>query len=265
MSGSPTSPLVAVDIGNSRMKFGLFDSARGDSLPEPLRTLDLPPDGPFDALADLASAARSPAAWRIASVHRRSSGRLLDWLRDAGPASVRLLSSGDLPLNVALPRPDMVGIDRLLGAVAANCLRPRERPAVIVHFGSAITVNLVDAVGAFRGGAILPGIGMSAKAMHYFTDLLPLIDMQALDGRPAALGTDTWGAMTAGLYWGAVGGAKEIVARLAEQAGAGARPLVILTGGAAPAVAPLFADDAVLAPHLVLAGIAIAAGEEPRL
>ena len=87
-----------------------------------------------------------------------------------------MLAAGDLPLEVRLERPDMVGIDRLVDAVAVNRLRDAGRPAVIVDVGTAITVDLVSADGAFLGGAILPGIQMSARAMHEFTDLLPLVD-----------------------------------------------------------------------------------------
>ena len=59
---------------------------------------------------------------------------------------------------------------------------------MIVDVGSAITVDLVSADGAFLGGAILPGIAMSARALHEFTDLLPLVDMSELTAPPPALG-----------------------------------------------------------------------------
>ena len=70
----------------------------------------------------------------------------------AGPAGERghALAAGDLPLAVALERPDMVGIDRLLDAVAANRLRRPEAAAVLVDVGTAITVDLVAADGDFR-------------------------------------------------------------------------------------------------------------------
>ena len=65
----------------------------------------------------------------------------------------------------------------LLAAVAANRIRTADRPAVIVDLGTAITVDLVSSDGAFQGGAILPGIEMSARALHDYTDLLPRIEM----------------------------------------------------------------------------------------
>ena len=87
---------------------------------------------------------------------------------DSRPCDVRitLLTAGDLPLKIDSERPDMVGIDRLLGAVAVNAMRPAHRPAVVIYFGTAITVDLVSPEGTFQGGAILPGIGMLARAFH---------------------------------------------------------------------------------------------------
>jgi type III pantothenate kinase len=249
---------VAVDVGNSRMKLGLFECAPAEGLPAPCRTLDLPALG-----ADLAAVAAwlspreaSEIAWYIGSVHRAASTRLVDWLQsyNAQPP-MTLLASIDLPLVVALPRPDMVGIDRLLDGVAANVLREPGRAAVVVDLGTAITVDLLS------GGAILPGIGMSARALHEFTDLLPLIDMTALAAPPPALGTATREALCSGLYWGAVGGVRELIARLTADRD---RPQVFLSGGAAASVAGLLSDEGVYVPHLTLSGIALAAWKGPE-
>jgi type III pantothenate kinase len=76
---------------------------------------------------------------------------------------------------------------------------------------------------------------MSARALHEFTDLLPLIEPGELSAPPPAVGTATDTAMRSGLFWGAVGAVRELVARLGAEAGG--RPQVFLTGGAGPAVA----------------------------
>lgn len=260
--GSP--PLVAVDIGNSRVKLGQFSAtvaaAAGEHrLPEPDRTLDLAPaTDSFDAIAQwLGPLPVTGVRWWIGSVQRSVASRLVEWLRGRGVNEITLLAAVDLPLGVLVPRPDMVGIDRLLGALAANRLRPEGAPAVVVDLGTAITVDLVSAEGAFLGGAIMPGIGMSARALHDFTDLLPLLDMQALADAPPALGTNTNDAMRAGIFWGAVGGARQLIELLSRSLNR--PPHVLLTGGAAPSVATLVCDRAVYVPHLVLAGIALAA------
>lgn len=261
-------PFVSVDIGNSRLKFGLYEAAGDTPLAAPNRVLDFDPEK--DALervaAWLAPWTVEQAAWWIASVNRAHASLLVDWLRERQTGlKITLLAAGDLPLTVALPRPDMVGIDRLVGAVAANRLRDSQRPAIVVDLGTAITVDLVDLQGVFLGGAILPGIGMSARALYEFTDLLPLLDMRVLREPPPALGRSTTDAMQSGLYWGAVGGVRELISRLAGDAVASdsAAPQVFLTGGAAPAVASLLTSDALYVPHLVLGGIALTALAAP--
>jgi type III pantothenate kinase len=301
-------PLIAVDIGNARSKYGLF---RGDcpdfraakmglspsEMPEPETTLSLPGDvGGWEQLAAwLRQIGAGQLWWWIGSVNRPATTRLLDWQRERRPADpVTLLAAGDLPLQVALERPDMVGVDRLLDAVAANRLRPPGRPAVVVDVGTAITVDLVSSDGVFSGGAILPGIAMSARALHEFTDLLPLVELEELetcekmgtgsepsrqaadDSRsgevpvpiflpralPPALGTSTVEAIGSGLFWGAVGGIRELIRQFRE--GAQREPQVFVTGGAGPAVAALLGPAARHVPHLTLAGIALAAGASQR-
>jgi type III pantothenate kinase len=258
-----TAPLIAVDIGNSRIKLGLFRECQAAGLPEAETTLHLDGRKPeFERLCGWLPEAPNAERlrWHIGSVNRATASRLIDWLRDhRNEDEIMLLTSGDLPLTVRLPRPDRVGVDRLIDAVAANRLRTPGRKAVVVDSGSAITVDLVDADGTFCGGAILPGVAMSARAMHEFTDLLPLIEMAELTEPPPALGTDTAAAMRAGLFWGAVGAVRELVEQLA-----GGDADVFLTGGAGPAVAKLLGASARFVPHLTLAGIAVAASESNR-
>jgi type III pantothenate kinase len=208
------------------------------------------------------------ARWWIGSVHRPSATRLIDWLRTHRPDdSVTLLAAGDLPLAVALERPDMVGIDRLLDALAADRLRQPHRPAVVVDVGSAITVDLVSPEGAFLGGSILPGIAMGARALHEFTDMLPLLDVSDLSAPPPALGTGTVEALQSGLFWGAIGAIRQLIAELTGSLPAHAgmpdrgEAEIFLTGGASPAVAGLLGRQARHVPHLTLAGIALASVE----
>ena len=251
-------PVIAVDVGNARVKLGIFPSEAGDRFPEPVATLALDGRRPvWDRIGPwLKESSQPQVAWWIASVNRPATTRLLDWIRDRRPADpITLLAADDLPLVVELKRPDMVGVDRLLDTVAANHLRHSDRPAVVVDVGTAITVDLISAEGAFRGGAILPGIAMSAQAMHEFTDLLPLIEMAELSTPPPALGTVTVEAMRSGLFWGAVGAIRQLI----EQLAADADPQIFLTGGAGPAVAELLGHSARHVPHLTLAGIALTA------
>src|SRR5579884_753177 len=189
---------IVVDVGNSRIKWGLCG-------PDAVReTCSLPPDEPtaWRRQLELWSAARGP--WIVAGVHPTRRDQFIEWLRREGQ-NVRLLEDpGDLPLRVLVARPDHVGVDRLLDAVAANSRRTSGIPAVVIDAGSAVTVDLIDGRGAFAGGAILPGMRLMAQALHDYTALLPLLPPP--DKQPVVPGTDTPAAMELGIFWAAAGG-----------------------------------------------------------
>jgi type III pantothenate kinase len=177
---------------------------------------------------------------------------------------VRALSYRDVPLQIGVNEPARVGIDRVLSAFAANRLRRRESPAIIVSLGTAITVDLLEADGVFAGGAILPGIAMSARALAADTDALPHVEPEHLKS-PPALGRSTTAAIESGLYWGTIGAIRELVSQLSSSLAAPHE--LFLTGGAAWQVAAPLANASELpvrhVPHLVLAGIALVSAGAP--
>lgn len=262
--------LIAVDIGNSRIKLGQFRIAPCDArlLPEPNRIVDLAihhETGTFDfkRLGELFSADGSAeATWLVASVHRAAAAQFTSALnyfaRQSGTKpQYRLLTYHDVPLTIRVDEPHRVGIDRLIAALAADRLRSPGRGAIIVDLGSAITVDLLEADGSFAGGAILPGIAMSARALEEHTDALPRVALEVLDRPPAALGKSTIKAIESGIYWGAIGAIREIIGQLA--APFPSVPEIFITGGASVHVAELLTKQYSVrhVPNLVLSGIAL--------
>lgn len=257
MTPSQSIPLIAVGIGNTSLKVGRFAPGDSSGLPEPESALQmLTRDAPLDNLADWLPPER--VSWRVASVQREAERRLTDWVARVRPGDdYQTLTRCNLPLEVRVESPERVGVDRLAAAVGANALREAGRPAVVVDTGSAITVNLIGPDGAFLGGAILPGILMSARALADNADLLPWVHAEPGAAPPAALGTSTETAIKGGLYWGAVGAIREIGARL--NAGQPRPPQWFLTGGDAAYLSSQLGPDVCYVPHLVLGGIALAA------
>lgn len=264
------SNLIAVDIGNSRIKLGQFQDCSADdrSLPEPSRMIDLPvyhETGTFDFKrldTLLNTSGAKDTTWLVASVHRAAAAQLTSALNYFAKQSgvevrVRLLTYRDVPLALNVDEPARVGIDRLIAALAANRLRSPDRAAIIVDLGTAITVDLLDANGAFAGGAILPGIATSARALEERTDALPRVPLEFLDKPPAALGKSTVPAIESGIYWGAIGAIRELVTQLSKPLEK--TPEIFITGGASAHVAELLAKQHSVrhVPHLVLSGIAL--------
>src|SRR5262245_16713021 len=122
------NPLVAVDVGNSRVKWGVFES---DKL---LHVASLPhlDESAYDRQLELWQLADTRPDWSIASVNTSGLDGMRHWLTRRGFESVILEDPALLPLRVEVDRPGAVGIDRLLDAVAANARRPAGRAAVIV-------------------------------------------------------------------------------------------------------------------------------------
>ncbi len=268
------SPLIAVDVGNSRVKFGLFDraacvAAAADAgrraLPRCRQSTALPVDAaiPWPEIRDWLDALNLTATdGIIAGANPVGVDRVMQtWPADDWPRP-RLITNPDrFPLEVDLPEPSKIGIDRLLNSVAANVLRPETSPAIIVDCGTATTVDLVSPDGTFQGGAILPGFELTARALHEYTALLPRISVEELaasDRQP--LGRNTRDALHSGLFWGQLGAIKELVARLAGQH---PDPFVLLTGGGASLLAPEM-PGALLQPQLALQGLAMVSAHLQR-
>ncbi|HTU91127.1 MAG TPA: type III pantothenate kinase [Gemmataceae bacterium] len=214
-------PNVVVDVGNSRIKWGLCS----EGAVRAVCSLALDEPASWTQQMELWTGARG--LWIVTGVHPSRRDQFIEWLRQRGQR-VRLLDDpNELPLRVLVARPDHVGVDRLLDAVAANSRRTTGTPAVVIDAGSAVTVDLVDGSGAFAGGAILPGMRLMAKALHDYTALLPLIAPPGK--RPVIPGTDTPSAMELGTFWAVAGG---IVSLLREYRSlCQSRIEVFLTGG----------------------------------
>jgi type III pantothenate kinase len=256
MSSGFTS-LIAVDIGNSATHLGVFSADSNDQWPQPAQvTQAATSELAFDAIEDWLLP--EPSRWCVASVHRQAEQRLAAWINEHRPRDAyQLLSYRDLPLDVRVDYPERVGVDRLVGAVAANRRRSADLPAIVIDAGSAVTVDLVAADGAFLGGAILPGIAMSARALADGTDLLPFVRTFTSDDPPPVVGKSTEAAIRSGLFWGTVGAVRELVDRMNADAGGNAQ--VFVTGGYADILAALLGQRAEAVPSLVLSGIALVA------
>jgi type III pantothenate kinase len=137
----------------------------------------------------------------------------------------------NLGLSILLDRPEEVGADRLVNAVAAH--KYYKGPMIVIDFGTATTFDVVDGEGNYCGGAISPGINLSLQALHMAAAKLPRVAI----GRPRqVIGRATVPAMQSGIFWGYVGLIEGLVKRIKEEFGSDM--LVLATGG----LAPLFAE-----------------------
>jgi type III pantothenate kinase len=140
--------------------------------------------------------------------------------------------------NAGMPilydNPAEVGADRIVNAIAAwDQLGSQARPLIVCDFGTATTLDAVSAKGEYLGGAICPGVTISADALFQRAARLPRIDVRKPE---TVVGRTTVGAMESGLFYGYVGMVEGLVRRMSAELGGNA--LCIATGGLAVLIAP---------------------------
>src|SRR6185437_10552771 len=121
----------------------------------------------------------------------------------------------DLGISVQVDRPNAVGADRLVNAIAAH--EAYKGPLIVVDFGTATTFDIVGANGDYEGGVIAPGANLSAEALHQAAAMLPRVAVQRTQ---SVIGKDNVPAMQSGLYWGYLGLIEGLVAKIKEEYGA---------------------------------------------
>lgn len=236
---------LVLDLGNSRCKWALADSsiqssaafAYGDDF---VRTLDQT----FSALERPAQVA---AVCVADSVYLETVAAWMKrkWALDLRRFSARPAQDG---VTNTYEVPAQLGADRWAALIAARARTTSA--ACIVNCGTAITVDALDASGAFRGGVILPGLVLQRTSLFQHTHAI-----RAADGNASScLALNTADAVAAGTAFGLAGAIDRILDEHAVVFGATVP--VLLTGGDAASLQKLLRHPTQLVSDLVLEGVA---------
>ncbi|MCD6187767.1 MAG: type III pantothenate kinase [Desulfuromusa sp.] len=153
-----------------------------------------------------------------------------------------------MPIQYDNPRE--VGADRIVNAIAAY--EKSKCGLIVVDFGTATTFDVISPDGSYQGGAIAPGVGISADALFDRASKLPRVGFSRPD---QIIAKNTVNSMQAGIFYGYVGLVEGIVKRMKKELAE--TPKVIATGGlAAPIAAATNCIDQV-EPFLTLEGLQI--------
>lgn len=247
----PDAPMIVLDIGNTSIHLGTWADSRIQAATSVPSDDQAAFDQAFAAHAELMPGRRPPAV-AIASVAPPTLARIQTILEVR--LGQQMLVIGDtipLPLNVSVRDKRAVGVDRVCAAAAA--FEKLQGSCVVVDFGTAVTIDLVDDDGVFLGGAIMPGVNLQLKALHEHTAQLPIVQPGI---PPQAFGRDTMEAIQVGVCRGIAGAVRGIVESYATERNQW--PFVVATGGDLPLLMPLcdFIDKAV--ENLTLAGVGLA-------
>lgn len=247
--------LLTLDVGNSQIHGGVFD---GDTLRVQFRKTTHP-IGSSDEIGVFLRAVLRENQLDPAAVQRVALCSVVPSVAyPLRAACVKyfqcepfVLQAGvKTGLKIRYRNPAEVGADRVANAIAATQRRPKCN-CLVVDCGTATTFDVVTAEGDYLGGAIMPGLGISAEMLSSRTARLPSVEIS----RPeAALGRSTVESIQAGLYHGQVGAIRQLLGQLTKEAFAGVKPVVIGTGGFARMFESELLFDEVV-PELVLFGL----------
>lgn len=221
--------LLAIDIGNSRIKFGVFDDARLISKFSITTIREA-------SAEDIRAAAGDKLPERVSSaivcsvVAQIDSGMREFIERSYGISPTFVDNTFDFGLTIKYEPPDSVGTDRLVNAFSA--VRKHGKPCIVCSFGTATTIDAVNSKSEYLGGIIAPGMNTLAEALHLRTSKLPNVDIEKPD---RVIGNTTVDSIRSGIFYGYVGLVEGILTRMTAELGE--TPSVIATGGFAKLLA----------------------------
>jgi len=236
--------ILCLDAGNTRLKYGLFDSAGWLKQ----RALDYPQLGDLPARLP-----EKPARIVACNVAGEETGLRIEALAAQIGAPLTWLTSSFAACGVSngYDNPRQLGADRWAALIAARSLH--EGPSVVVMAGTATTIDALDAKGLFRGGLILPGLSLMRAALARNT-----ADLPHAAGHYQPQPTNTDDAIVSGAIHATLGAIDRMHATL------GGDSLCLLSGGAAAELAPHLGVPHRVIDNLVLEGLAVYSKSLPQ-
>jgi type III pantothenate kinase len=253
---------LAIDIGNTRLKWALFDAAQPGA-----RMLDHGAEflENIDKLAD--------SAWQTLRPPERMLGccvagdavkrRCEEQMEEHWPVTPHwvVATMAEAGLVNGYDHPTRLGADRwvaMIGARHRMLARGAPRPMVVVMVGTAVTVEAVDTAGRFLGGFILPGHGIMLRALESGT-----AGLHVPTGEVRPFPTNTSDALTSGGTYAISGAIERMVQHV--RAHCGAEPVCYMTGGAGWKMAPHLAGSFELVDSLIFDGLLEIARQRSQL
>ncbi len=239
--------LLAVDIGNSRIKFGLFDGEQLISKLSIPTIRDITPDGLTKAVADKLFQGISAAI--VSSVVPEVNAAMLSFISTQFGTEA-LLVTNDLDFGMRIdyfPLED-AGSDRLVNTFSA--VEKYGAPCIICSFGTALTIDVVDQNRVLRGGLIAPGMNTLAAALKLTTSRLPEVEI----AKPSkVIQNTTVGSIQSGIVYGYFGLVDGLITAVKHEIADS--PKVIATGGFTAMIAESTSQIDVVDNDLMLDGL----------
>lgn len=231
---------LVIDIGNTRTKVALFEK---DEIIVRFQTDTLSKNDIYSLTEDYPF-----IECAIVSTVRNDAKELLEFLKNIIAFVVELDHKTVLPIVNKYETPETLGKDRLAAAIGANKTFPNHN-ILIIDAGTAITYDFVNENNEYTGGFITPGLNMRYKALHHFTEKLPLLQ----PSKPFDfIGNNTSNSITGGIQYGIEGEIQRMIAYFSPIKG---ELKIILTGGDIKYFEKLLKNHKFVAREITLLGL----------
>jgi type III pantothenate kinase len=239
--------LLAIDIGNSSIKFGVFDNEKLVSrftIPT-IRTLN--PDEINSQISDKIN-------YKISAIVISSVvTELREAFQDFGEKFFNISpffvdNTCDFGLKIKYFPPENLGVDRIIAAFAA--VEKYGKPCIVCDFGTATNIEVVNSKGVYLGGMIVAGINLLADALHRRTSKLPLVELAKPE---KVIGNSTISCIQSGVFYGYIGLTEGIIKKIIDELGE--IPKVVATGGYAKLIAENTVIIDIIDENLMLEGL----------
>ncbi|MDR0839333.1 MAG: type III pantothenate kinase [Oscillospiraceae bacterium] len=247
--------ILAIDVGNSNVVIGVIEGERilrvFRMVTDLLKTEDEYAAGMKSILDFNGLDARGFDGAAISSVVPPLTNVFREAVRKLTGMPAFVVGSGiKTGLNILIDNPAELAADMVCSAVAA--IAKYAAPAFIIDLGTATKITVIDKNGSYIGGAICPGVSLSADALARGASLLPKVMIEAPKKAICGVTTD---AMKSGIVFGAAAMIDGMLLRFEEELGS--KATVVATGGLAPAIVPHCRAEIVCDPNLILDGLRI--------
>ena len=253
--------LLVIDVGNTNTVIGIYE---GETLKHDWRIRTIR-DTTADEFNVLANALFSDKGIQRSFIHKIVISSVV-------PSSVPILNAfcekylGLSPLwinpdsvkklmPILYHNPNEVGADRIVNAVAAY--RKYKTALIVIDFGTATTFDVISEKGEYIGGAIVPGVMISAEALFQRASRLPRVEI--FKAPETVIGRDTIDSIKSGLIYGNAAMVDGMVERMSKEMNS--KPRILATGGIAPLISGLSKTIEKVEPSLTLDGLRIISNE----
>lgn len=245
--------LLAVDIGNSAIKFGLFD---GETLTEKFSIKTKRNSSAGEIMLDVGDRLRDAERAIVCSVVPEIEPAMYEFLRNLTRTEpIFATNSFDFGLTINYGPLESLGTDRLVNAFAA--VEKYGAPCIVCSLGTATTIDVVSADREFLGGVIAPGLDAMAESLHLKAPRLPTV---AAEKPGNILGNSTELSIQSGIYHGYVAMVEGLIERIRSESGI---ERVIGTGGNVARIADELAGTMTVDPDLILNGLLLLSRRYP--